>query len=124
MCCPASTPEQTGAFGSPAETKGAGNTLFHCCICLQCVLPCVTCTFGLQAQVCFSPTPTPFYHSITSIAPIIPLQKDQVMRRKPETLHIVACQNTSVTAVIHSIKIFNPKGRYSPLEQFTTALAP
>lgn len=66
----------------------------------------------------------PFYHSITSIVPIIPLQKDQVMRRKPEILHIVACQSTSVTAVIHSIKIFNPKGRHSPLEQFTTALAP
>lgn len=66
----------------------------------------------------------PLYHSITSLAPIIPPQKDQTMRRKPATLLNVVCQSTSVMAVIHSIKIVNPKGRYSPLELFSTTSAP
>lgn len=115
------------------KQKGVGNCLICCCIYLQCMFPCtlrqhinVTYTFTHQAQGMLQSHSYfhSIYYSITSIAPVILLQKDQIMRTKPETLHSVTCQSTSVMAVIHSIKIFNPKGRYSPLVHFTTASAP
>lgn len=58
------------------KQKGAGNTLLHCCICFQCMLPCtlgqhinVTYTFGQQTQVMLQSHS--YFHSIIASLPLL-----------------------------------------------------
>lgn len=70
------------------------------------------------------PVLLPLHCSISPIAPVIPLQKGQMMRRKQETLHRMACQSTLVMTVTPSVRLFHFKGRSSPLAHFTAASVP